>query len=49
MQKYLINIPVTPSSDVIKYTPSSLIQVAINANIVDQHYDVRANLQDAIK
>ena len=49
MQKYLINIPVSPSSDVIKHPPSSWIQVAINANIVDQHYDVRANLQDAVK
>lgn len=49
MQKYLINIPVSPSSDVIKHPPSSWIQVAINANIVDQHYDVKANLQDAVK
>ena len=49
MQKYLINIPVSPSSDVIKHPPSSWIQVANNANIVDQHYDVKANLQDAVK
>ena len=49
MQKYLINIPVTPFSDVIKHPPSSWIQVAINVNIVDQLYDVRANLQDAVK
>ena len=49
MQKYLLNIPITPKDDVIVHPPLSWIQVAINVNFVDQHHDVRANLLDVIK
>ena len=49
MQKYLLNIPVTPSDDIVIHPPLSWIQAAINANIVDQQCDVRANLLDAVK
>ena len=49
MQKYILNIALTPSDDVVIHPPLSWVQVAINANIVDQHHDVRANLLDAVK
>ena len=35
MQKYLLNIPVTPSDDIVIHPPLSWIQAAVNANIVD--------------
>ena len=49
MQKYLLSIPVSPNDDVVANPPSSWIQVAMSANLVDQHHDVRANLMDAVK
>ena len=49
MQKYLLNIPITPKDDVIVHPPLSWIQVAVNVNLVDQHHDVKANLLDAVK
>ena len=49
MQKYLLNIPITPDHDVIIHPPLSWIEVAMKANLVDQHHDVKANLLDAVK
>ena len=49
MQKYLLSIPVSPNDDIVAHPLSSWIKVAMSANLVDQHHDVRANLMDAIK
>ena len=49
MQKFILSMPVSPNDDVVAHPPSSWIQVAMNANLVDQHHDVRANLMDAVK
>ena len=49
MQKYLLNVPLSPNDDVIINPPLSWIQVAMNANLVDQHDDVKASLFDAVK
>ena len=49
MQKYLVKVPLTLNDDVVVYPPSSWIQAAMHANLVDQHHDVRANLMDAVK
>ena len=49
MQKYLVNVPVTPTDDIIIHPPLSWIQVAINANILDKQHDVKAILLDAVK
>ena len=48
MQKYLLTTPVTPNDDISTHPPLSWIQVAMNANLVDQHHDVRVNLLDAV-
>jgi len=48
MQKYLLELPITPNDDVTN-PPSSWIQFAMKANLVDQHHDVRASLLDAVK
>ena len=44
MQKYLLNVLLSPNDDVIINPPLSWIQVAMNANLVDQHDDVKASL-----
>ena len=49
MQKYLLNISITPKDDVIVHPPLSWIQVTVNVNLVDQHHVVRVNLLDAVK
>ena len=49
MQKYLLSISVSPNDDIVAHPPSSWIKVAMSANLVDQHHDVRANLMDAVK
>ena len=49
MQKYLLKVPLTQNNDVVVYPPSSWIQAAMHANLVDQQHDVRANLMDAVK
>ena len=48
-QKYLFNVPLPPTDDVIINPPLSWIQVAMNANLVNQHDDVKASLFDAVK
>ena len=46
MQKYLLNVPLTPNDDLVIHPPSSWI---MTKNMVDQHHDIRANLMDAVK
>ena len=49
MQNVLLNIPVNPNDEVVTQPPSSWIQAAMNANLVDQHHDARVSLMDAVK
>ena len=49
MQKYLLNVPICATDDVIINPPKSWIRIAMKADLVDQHHDVKASLHDAVK
>ena len=44
----MLNVPILPNDDIIN-PPLSWIQVAMKANLVDEHHNVKANLLDAVK
>ena len=46
-QKYLLNVPLCPSDDVIVSPPSSWIQAAMEKDLVDEKLDAKSNLMDA--
>ena len=48
-QKYLLTVPLTPTDDVIVNPPLSWVKAAMQADLVDEHHDARANLLDAVK
>ena len=48
-QKYLLTVPLTPIDDVITNPPLSWVKAAMQADLVDQQHDARANLMDAVK
>ena len=48
-QKYLLTVPLTPIDDVIANPPLSWVKAAIQADLVDEHHDAKANLLDAVK
>ena len=48
-QKYLLTIPLTPTDDVITNPPLSWVKAAMQAGLVDEHHDAKANLMDAVK
>ena len=48
-QKYLLNVPLCPSDDVIVSPPSSWIQAAMEKDLVDDKLDAKSNLMDAAK
>ena len=48
-QKYLLNVPLCPSDDVIVSPPSSWIQAAMEKDLVDEKLDAKSNLMDAAK
>ena len=43
-QKYLLNVPLYPSDDVIINPPSLWIQADMKKDLVDEKYDAKSNL-----
>ena len=48
-QKYLLTVPLTPTDDVIANPLLSWVKAAMQADLVDEHHDAKANLLDAVK
>ena len=48
-QKYLLTVPLTPEDDVIVNPPLSWVKATMQADLVDEHHDAKANLMDAVK
>ena len=48
-QNYLLTVPLTPTDDIIINPPLSWVKAAMQADLVDQHHDAKANLMDAVK
>ena len=48
-QKYLLNVPLCSSDDVVVNPPSSWIEAAMKKDLVDEKLDAKSNLMDAAK
>ena len=48
-QKYLLTIPLSVNDIIVNEPPSSWVQAAMEANLVDEQHDARATVMDAIK
>ena len=48
-QKYLLTVPLIPTDDIITNPPLSWVKAAMQADLVDEHHDAKANLMDAVK
>ena len=47
-QKYLLNVPLCPSDEVIVTPPSSWIEAAMEKDLVNEKHDAKSNLMDAL-
>ena len=48
-QKFLLTVPLIPTDDIITNPPLSWVKAAMQADLVDEHHDAKANLMDAVK
>ena len=48
-QKYLLTVPLKPIDDIITNPTLSWVKAAMQADLVDEHHDAKANLMDAVK
>lgn len=47
-QKYLLNVPLCPSDDVVVNPPSSWIEAAMEKDLVNEKHDAKSSLHDAV-